>query len=325
MIALVPVRDGALPRGAEEVVAEAGGRALLAGSGTAVAAAALGTRVCALATWEDDAFRPAAWARALAPALRDEDVVLLPASPDGRDLAPRLALALDRPLHAPALLVTPRRVVTIGGGGLLTHDVELSGSAVATLQPGVRGAEPAARSERTPGPGPARLALAFGAVDEADGAVDATVTAVVDADLATMELADAKRVLAAGAGLASQEHVDLLARIAPMLGAVAGATRAVTDAGWMPFERQIGSTGVAVAPELYIGVGISGAVQHTSGIGQPRDVVAVNLDPSCPLMELADLALVTDGPGLLAALAERLEAQGPEVADADDGVPGGTR
>ena len=92
--------------------------------------------------------------------------------------------------------------------------------------------------------------------------------------------------------------MGLLGAVATALGCATGATRVVTDAGWAPFARQIGTTGAVVDPELYLAFGISGAVQHVSGIGQPRDVVSVNLDASAPMMAMADLALVTDAVAL---------------------------
>jgi electron transfer flavoprotein alpha subunit len=85
-----------------------------------------------------------------------------------------------------------------------------------------------------------------------------------------------------------------------------GATRVVTDAGWVGHERQIGTTGVVVDPRLYVAFGISGAVQHTSGLGDPQHVVSVNLDPHCPMMALADLAVVADASAVLRALADQL-------------------
>ena len=100
-------------------------------------------------------------------------------------------------------------------------------------------------------------------------------------------------------------------RVAESLGASTGGTRVVTDWGWLPVSRQIGTTGVTVAPELYLAFGISGAVQHTAGLGNPAHVISVNLDASCPMMAMADLAVVADAPATLAALADRLEALGP--------------
>jgi electron transfer flavoprotein alpha subunit len=94
--------------------------------------------------------------------------------------------------------------------------------------------------------------------------------------------------------------------VADALGASAGATRIVTDAGWMSYDRQIGTTGVAVSPELYVAFGISGAAQHVGGLGAPEHVVSVNTDPSCPMTLMADLGIVADAPAVLAELAERL-------------------
>ena len=78
-----------------------------------------------------------------------------------------------------------------------------------------------------------------------------------------------------------------------------GATRVITDRGWVGHERQIGTTGVVVGPELYVAFGISGAVQHTSGLGDPRHVISVNIDPYCPMMQMSDLAVVSDANAVL--------------------------
>jgi len=89
-----------------------------------------------------------------------------------------------------------------------------------------------------------------------------------------------------------------------------------TDAGWTGYERQIGTTGVTVDPDLYVALGVSGAAQHTGGIGSPRHLVSVNTDPSCPMTAMADLGLVTDARALLAELARRLGVD-------DDALTGG--
>ena len=111
---------------------------------------------------------------------------------------------------------------------------------------------------------------------------------------------------AGGAGLRGPQEFAVLAQVAAALSASVGGTRVVADADWLPFERQIGTTGVAVDPDLYLAFGISGAVQHVNGLGAPDAVVSVNTDPSCPMMAMADLALVTDAGPLLAELATRL-------------------
>lgn len=300
MIAVVVVRDADLPFGAAEAIDEAGGRAVLAGTGTEDAARALSHAATELVCWEAGPYRPGAWALALAPLLADEDVVLLPASADGRDLAPRLAQVLSRPLLAPAIAVTPRRVTVVRGGGLVLEDVAVDEPFVATLQPASRGTD-------APRPGAARVRVHSAPVP--DGPNDPEPVSLRLPDPATVELAEARRILAGGAGLGTPPVMAALGRVAGRLGCALGATRVVTDAGWVDVERQIGTTGAVVDPDLYVAVGISGALQHVSGLGQPRDVVSVNLDPSCPMMALADLAIVTDAPGFVAALERRLGAE----------------
>jgi electron transfer flavoprotein alpha subunit len=314
VIALVVVRDGALPLGAEEAVSEAGGRALLAGRGTKEAVHALEGVATEVTCWEAGEFEPGRWAATLVPVLAGEDVVLLPASPDGRDLAPRLALSLDRPLHAPSLRVGPAGAAVVRGGGLSLVEVEFNAPVVATLEPGCRGVDPRPGRPSVRRIRPKRVAAA-----------DAEPVRTIEADPAQVDLAEARRIMAGGAGLGSPEAMAQLGEVATALGCATGATRVVADAGWCPFERQIGTTGAVVSPDLYIAVGISGAVQHVSGIGSPRDVVAVNTDPSCPMMGLADLAVVADGPGVLRALGQRLGlggGAGPERHDPGEGSDG---
>ena len=139
------------------------------------------------------------------------------------------------------------------------------------------------------------------------GERDAEVVEVLAADVATMDLAEAQRIVGGGAGLDSAERFAQLAAVAARLGAAMGATRVVTDRGWVGHERQIGTTGVVVDPRLYVALGISGAVQHTAGLGAPDHVVSVNTDAPCPMMQLADLAVVSDANAVLDEL-ERLLA-----------------
>ena len=295
MLAVVPVRDGALPAGADETVAECGGRVIVVGSGTLAAAQQLsGIDVRAA---EVGAFAPGAWADALAPLVVNARVIVLPASPDGRDLAPRLAHRLARPLLAGAIVVREDGAAVARYGGLVIEDYGLGHPFVATLQPGVRGLDAATT---TP---------AITVIDVPIGAShDATVLEVLPPDAATIDLAEAPRIVAGGAGLTEQARFVQLQRVATALGASMGATRVITDRGWVGHERQIGTTGVTVAPRLYVAFGISGAVQHTSGLGAPDHIVSVNVDPYCPMMQLADLAIVSDANAVLDHLEERLAA-----------------
>jgi electron transfer flavoprotein alpha subunit len=298
-IAVVPVRAAVLPAGAEETIAEAGGVVLLAGSGTAEAAAGLTVDAVSVAVAEIGEPAFGAWAAALAPVLARYHAVLLPASADGRDLAPRLAAAMDRPLLAGATEYREHEVRLARCGGLVTEHVTADGPVVVTLQPGVRGIEPRRRARPVPGPVAVKLAARH----------DAIVLEVSPPDPGTMDLAESKRIMAGGAGLRGPADFRLLGRVAAAIGASMGATRVVADAGWVSHDRYIGTTGVAVDPELYVALGISGAIQHVTGLGAPRHVVAVNTDPSCPMMTMADLALVTDAPALLEALARRLDVE----------------
>jgi electron transfer flavoprotein alpha subunit len=315
VIALVPVRDGVLPAGAEEVVAECGGRAVLVGAEAARAALGLAGLCAEVQVWETEGYRPAAWSAALAPVMAKEPVIVLPASADGRDLAPRLAHRLGRPLLAGAIEVAPDRVVIARWGGLAVEDVVPPVPVVATLQPGVRGFARAGGFE----PAVVHLDLTTSPGDDQDplSGADATVLEVLPPDPATMDLAEAPRIVAGGAGLDSPARFEQLAVVAEALGASLGATRVVTDRGWLGHERQIGTTGVVVEPKVYVAFGISGAVQHTSGLGQPDHMVSVNTDPSCPMMQLADVAVVSDANAVLDELVARLaSAEGEEAASA---------
>ena len=297
MLAVVPVRAGALPAGGAECVAECGGRAVLVGDGTAVAADELrGTATESVDVCEWPTFQPGALASGLAPLVDGHDVVVLPASPDGRDLAPRLAHALGRPLVAGAVRVDDAGADLVRWGGRVIETLRVDGPFVATLQPGVRGV---AAPNRDP------LALRSMTLQRVPGR-DVEVLEVLAPDVTTMDLAEAPRILGGGAGLDSIERFAQLEKVAEALGASMGATRVVTDRGWVGHERQIGTTGVVVDPRLYLAFGISGAVQHTSGLGQPAHIVSVNTDPHCPMMQLADLAIVADANAVLDQLAARL-------------------
>ena len=304
-VAVIVVRAGVLPLGAAEAVAEAGGRAVLVGDQTLQAAGLLG----ASRVWVADtgAYAVGALAASLAEALADCPLVILPASPDGRDLAPRLAAALGRPLLAGALAVgvvgDQVQAELARYDGRVVVEVGCPVPAVATLVVGARAALP------TDSGAVQALALHSSPVP------DALVLEVRPPDPSTADLAEAPRVLSGGAGLvprpagdaAARATFDLLAAVGARLGASAGATRVITDAGWMGHERQIGTTGVVVAPQLYLAFGVSGASQHVGGLGAPRHIISVNLDPSCPMTAMADLGLVTDARALLAELADRLE------------------
>ena len=295
MLAVIVVRSGVLPAGAHESVSECHGRAMLTGSGTASAASDLDTVAREVTAIEVGEFRPAAWANLLAPLLADEPIVLLPASPDGRDLAPRIAAELHRPLFAQALAVSRSRIDLVRRHGTELHSIEPPHTFVATLQPGVRGVD---HIDISP-----TVHAVTGTLVQAD---DPTIEEVLPPDAATIDLSEAGRIVAGGAGLDNPRRFEQLSALGAMLGASVGATRVITDRGWIGHERQIGTTGVTVDPRLYIAFGISGAVQHTSGLGQPKHIISVNTDAYCPMMQLADLAVISDANAVLDALLETI-------------------
>lgn len=320
MLAIVPIRDGTLPAGGTETVAECAGRCVLIGSGTEVAAAELAhlaEAAVTVVTAEVGEFRPATWAAALAAALADgtigpDPILVLPASADGRDLGPRLASELNVTLFAGSTSVGPHQVVLARDGGLHMHTIVPPAAFVATLQPGVRGVEVASHGQETPPPTRA-VALPLD-----DPRPDPAVTAVLAPDAATIDLAEAHRILGGGAGLDSAARFTALAEIGAAIGASVGATRVITDRGWIGHARQIGTTGVVVDPDLYLAFGISGAVQHTSGLGHPHHIISVNTEPHCPMMQLADLAVVADANAVLDELRALLVDDASGITGAGD-------
>jgi electron transfer flavoprotein alpha subunit len=324
-LAVVICRAGEPPLGADEAVAEAGGYVIVAGEGSAQAASSLTTARRAWTVETGRGLRVGALAQRLAELVSGSPLLVLPASADGRDLAPRLAAQLERPLLAGAqrvaLVAAPRGDPEISAvltrlEGRLEVPVRLAAPAVVTLPPGVRSVVAVGPPEVIEMPG---LTDPGGRIDQAD----VEVLEVLEPDPSTMDLAEAPRVVAGGAGLlppgapdaAGRATFDLLVAVAAAMGASAGATRVITDVGWMGFDRQIGTTGITLDPDLYLAFGISGAVQHIGGIGAPAHVISVNTDASCPMTAMATLGLVTDAGALLTELARRFGVAIPAELD----------
>ena len=297
MIAVIPVRDGVAPAGADEAICEASGQAIIIGSGTPTAAETLRSFSTHLWLVETD-FHAANVVAALENINRSHDSLILPATPDGRDLAPHLAHALGRPLYAGSISITDNKVSVSRNGGLSIVDFTPHQAFVATLQIGIRGTENISSN-------PTITPINIASVSRPTSSV--TSIAVLPPDASTMDLSEAPRIIGGGAGLESGNRFIQLQNIATALDASMGVTRVITDRGWADHERQIGTTGVVVDPDLYIAFGISGAVQHTSGLGQPEHIISVNTDAHCPMMQMADIAIVADANAVLEELARLMQ------------------
>ncbi|MEI8322139.1 MAG: mycofactocin-associated electron transfer flavoprotein alpha subunit [Actinomycetes bacterium] len=299
MIAVLVIRHGVLPAGALEATSEANGNALVIGSNCLAAITELSPYAHHITMCEWGDFAPSAWAHALAPHLRQDPRIVLPASPDGRDFAAHLAQSLQRPLYASALRIGTITIELVRWSGQAVETLIASPEFVATLQVGVRSIEEA----------PGEVVITSLQIPENFTGNDAEVVEVLPPDAASIDLSEAPRIICGGAGIQTSSTFHTLFDIAEVLSASVGATRVITDRSWVEHQRQIGTTGVVVNPQLYIALGVSGAVQHTSGLGQPEHIVSINTDPHCPMMQLADLGIVSDAnevlPALLAALKQR--------------------
>jgi electron transfer flavoprotein alpha subunit len=212
------------------------------------------------------------------------------ASAEGRDLAPRVAAQLGVSLasdvtgfelQGDALTATHPAFT-----GNLIVTLMLSGTpALVSLRPGAIAPAEQARS--------ARVESAAPALDPAGARV--TVTELAQRSAARLDLGEAPVIVSGGRGLREAEHFRLVEELADAFGnAAVGATRAVTDDGWRPATDQIGQTGRVVSPELYVAVGISGAIQHLAGMRTARTIVAINKDKDAPIFKIADYGIVGD-------------------------------
>jgi electron transfer flavoprotein alpha subunit len=229
-------------------------------------------------------------------------VVLFAASAQGKDLGPRVAAKAGVPIASDALSVTMD-----GDAVSVTHYV-YAGKIIATME---LTANPAVVSLR---PGAVESAPADGQTGVTNVSFDppasrVVVTESIRGDSRKLDLADAPVIVSGGRGLKAAENFKLVEDLAAAFGnAAVGATRAVTDEGWRPHSDQIGQTGRQVSPDLYVAVGISGAIQHLAGMRTSKTIVAINKDKDAPIFKLADYGIVGDVfeivPALTAAIRE---------------------
>lgn len=236
---------------------------------------------------------------------RGPDAVFVPASYEGRDIAARLSARLDRPVLSNVVRLSWAR------GGLETEHALAGGddvvrarltglglgiyvirsTGVKTTQAG-RGRAEVVRLEPAP----------MGRTDAA------RVVRRRPSELKGPKLDDAAVVVAGGRGLGKAENYALVEELAQLLHGAPGATRAIVDAGWVPYGYQIGQTGKTVAPQLYVGCGISGATQHLAGMREARHIVAINRDREAPMVRMADLGVIGDVEEVLPRLIDLLRA-----------------
>jgi electron transfer flavoprotein alpha subunit len=298
-----------LATGAAELASQSGGSAvaLAYGPGAASGAASLGAHGATRAIFLGDEDRPAiAYAPALVAAARDRGVALLaPATPNGRDLA----AAVVGSLHVPAF--GPVRAVRVADGTIEAEQATLQGSVVTTSRPTDGAPSPAVvlvlANTFTPAEGGSGTAsVEQAAAGDTSALATASVAESHEADAKVVNLEEATVIVAGGRGVGGEDGFGPLRDLAAALGGAVGASRAAADAGWIPYQLQIGQTGKVVKPSLYIGAGISGAIQHRVGMQTAEHVVAINRDPDAPIGEFADLFVVGDLFQIIPALTDEI-------------------
>jgi electron transfer flavoprotein alpha subunit len=247
--------------------------------------------LCASAEWLGR-YNGDAYARLAADVVKAESpsVVLVSATLDGKDLAPRLAARLDVG-YAPDVTS-----MTVDGDALKLIRPVYAGKAYANVSlntsPRLVSIRPNSFPLLETEGGDA--AVSDQAVDFGEGDVGVKVLDEAAASSDKVDLTEAERIVSGGRGLKGPENFNILEELAEQLGATVGASRAVVDAGWRPHSDQVGQTGKTVCPNLYFAVGISGAIQHLAGMSTSKCIVAVNKDADAPIFKVADYGIVGD-------------------------------
>ena len=215
-------------------------------------------------------------------------LVLIAGTGQGKEIAGRLAVKTDSGVLTDAVDLVPGddgpvAEQSVFGGATVVHSRVRRGTPIVAVRPNAISPEPS--------PGDAELV----AVELAASPSGARILERVVAERGERpDLTEASIVVSGGRGTGGTDGFGLIEELADALGAAVGASRAVTDAGWYPHQFQVGQTGKTVSPQLYMAIGISGAIQHRAGMQTSKTIVAVNKDPEAPIFELADFGVVGD-------------------------------
>jgi len=217
---------------------------------------------------------------------RDYSHILAPATAYGKNIAPRIAAHLD--------VAQVSDITAVGSADTFERPI-YAGNAIATVQSG----DPVkVITVRTTGFDPVATEGGSASIEKIQAAADAGMSAFVNRELTKLdrpELTSASVIVSGGRGLGNGEnYTKVLEPLADKLGAALGASRAAVDAGFVPNDYQVGQTGKIVAPQLYVAVGISGAIQHLAGMKDSKVIVAINKDPEAPIFSVADYGLAQD-------------------------------
>jgi electron transfer flavoprotein alpha subunit len=263
-----------------------GGRERLAEFGAAKVYVADGEQVT------DYIVAPAAEVLAALVAQASPAAVLVPATAEGKEIAGRLAVKTGSGVLTDAVDLAPAddgsgpvAEQSIFGGAIIVKSKVTRGTPIVAVRPN------AVSPEASPG----AAALEPVTVELSDSATGGHITERVIAERSDRpELTEASIVVSGGRGVGNAENFALIEGLADSLGAAVGASRAATDAGWYPHQFQVGQTGKTVSPQLYLAVGISGAIQHRAGMQTSKTIMVINKDPEAPIFELADFGVVGD-------------------------------
>ena len=284
--------------------------AIALGSGAKTAAATLGKHGAKVVHVNDDTAyddyiaEPATDAVASLYEKEKPDVILFGFTTDSREVAGRLAARLGVGLIANASDLAAQ------DGGFVAKVPYFGGSKVASMRANGKPAIVLVRPksfEASESGGTAELKQLDASV--ADASKRAHIAERVAEASEKVKLEDARIVISGGRGMGGPQNFPLLEDLASALGAAVGASRAVVDAGWVPYSMQVGQTGKSVRPGVYIAVGISGAMQHTVGMKTSKVIIAINKDAEAPIMKMADLGVVGDALKIVPALTAAVKAK----------------